>query len=162
MRRAATERRAGGSENMLETIVYVSSARKALDDEALESLLKQARALNERDGLTGVLLYHDGNFVQALEGETAPLEETFARIERDARHGGLITLHRAPIGRRSFPDWSMGFRRSPQREGVTGLFALTREALDEKLGAGVDRGVATLLEVFAAVSVAAKRRAIRL
>lgn len=56
----------------------------------------------------------------------------------------------------------MGFRRSPQREGVAGLFALTREALDEKLGAGVDRGVATLLEVFAAASVAAKRRAIRL
>ena len=50
-------------------LVYVSAARKLFDEAELSALLTQCRANNARLGVTGVLLYADGNFMQALEGE---------------------------------------------------------------------------------------------
>jgi hypothetical protein len=57
-----------------------------------------------------MLLYSDGNFMQALEGEAAAVEQTFARIMRDERHSGLIELTRFEIAKRQFSEWSMAFR----------------------------------------------------
>ena len=92
-------------------LVYVSSAVELFSGEDLVALLAKSRANNERSGLTGMLLYKDGNFMQALEGEEAAVKETHARIARDPRHRGILTLIQGPQEGRQFPDWSMGFRR---------------------------------------------------
>jgi hypothetical protein len=60
--------------------------------------------------ITGMLLYKDGNFMQALEGEKETGRTLYAKIGRDSRHRGLLTLLPGPLVARQFPDWLMGFR----------------------------------------------------
>lgn len=95
------------------SLVYVSSARVPLDEPALERLLQSARIRNQQDGLTGVLLYHDGNFIQYLEGPALTVNQTYQRIARDPAHGNLIELLLEPITERSFTGWDMGFPGPP-------------------------------------------------
>ncbi|MDN4173643.1 BLUF domain-containing protein [Nocardioides sp. SOB77] len=92
------------------SLTYVSSATELADADALVGALEAIRPRNHERGITGVLLYRGGNIIQVLEGPDEQVERTFASIERDHRHRGVIVLLREQVDRRSFPDWSMGFR----------------------------------------------------
>ena len=89
-------------------VVYVSAARRELPREELAALLAKSRVNNARLGITGMLLYHEGNFMQALEGEREVVEALMAKIERDARHGTVMVLLRRETAEREFAAWSMG------------------------------------------------------
>ena len=105
------------------SLVYASSAAQAFSKEQLVSLLEVARRNNSRLGVTGLLLYADGNFMQALEGEESVVRDLHDKIARDPRHSGVITLTQGPIEKRSFSEWSMGFRdlRSPETRSLPGF-----------------------------------------
>jgi hypothetical protein len=90
--------------------VYLSSAVEPLSPAELRDLLAQSRINNVRLDITGLLLYKDGNFMQALEGEAAAVHSLYAKIGRDRRHRGLLTLLQGPLAERHYSDWSMGFR----------------------------------------------------
>ncbi len=92
-------------------LVYVSLATKEMSDQDLQILLKFARVKNERLGITGLLLYRDGFFMQALEGEEETVDALFARIRQDTRHREVLLVYKETIKARSFPDWSMGFNK---------------------------------------------------
>lgn len=92
------------------SLTYLSSATELLDETRLAALLATIRPANEARGLTGMLLYSDGNIIQVLEGPDEAVEETFRAISADSRHHGIIEMLRDPITERAFPDWSMGFR----------------------------------------------------
>lgn len=102
--------RRGGTMSMLQ-LSYISTATRPMGTDDLLSLLQVARANNANKGITGMLLYHNGIFVQVLEGEEHELDELLSVIKRDGRHKALRVLERRPIGRREYPDWSMGFKR---------------------------------------------------
>lgn len=91
-------------------LVYVSSAVKPFSTSELAELLAKAREKNTRLGITGMLLYQDGNFMQALEGEEDAVRQLYNTINRDVRHHGTIVLLEEQINKRQFSDWSMGFR----------------------------------------------------
>jgi hypothetical protein len=55
------------------------------------------------------MMFNEQRFVQILEGEERAVEETFARIERDARHTALTVLTRRSESRRRFTDCPMAF-----------------------------------------------------
>jgi Sensors of blue-light using FAD len=95
---------------MLHHLVYVSAATRPFTKPELVELLAKAREKNTRLGLTGMLLYKDGDFLQVLEGEEAAVRALFGTIGQDPRHGRVMTLIDAPIAERQFRDWSMGFR----------------------------------------------------
>ena len=59
------------------------AARRPFSLAALTSLLLLGRERNHAQGLTGVLLYAEGSFLQVLEGSAAAVRSTFARIEAD-------------------------------------------------------------------------------
>ena len=92
------------------SLVYVSSAVVPFTRTELHALLADSRERNDRAGLTGMLLYKDGNLMQALEGEREAVLATFARISRDPRHRGIMVLVQGEQAGRRFVDWSMGFR----------------------------------------------------
>jgi len=92
------------------SLTYVSSATIPFEQQDLRRLLTQCNITNQAAGVTGMLLYKDGNFMQVLEGEEASVRGAYAKIERDVRHHGLITLLQGPTKERAFPTWSMGFR----------------------------------------------------
>ena len=68
------------------------------------------RKKNARLGITGLLLYKGGNFIQTIEGEESRINDLYDSIGADPRHHGLIRVLSEPLAARKFPDWSMGFR----------------------------------------------------
>jgi hypothetical protein len=90
-------------------LLYVSTARHFLSARELETLLQQSRGHNTAAGLTGMLVYVNGHFMQYVEGPQQPIEALALRLERDNRHHGLIRLIEGPAPQRIFTDWSMGF-----------------------------------------------------
>lgn len=94
----------------LAAAVYVSSAVRLLTEDELLDILRAARRNNERVGVTGMLLYKDGNFLQVLEGPASVVDSLIQRIKRDSRHGGVILMSRKNIEERQFQEWSMAFR----------------------------------------------------
>jgi hypothetical protein len=91
-------------------LVYVSVAAENVAKDDLLDILAKSRAANAEAGITGMLLYKDGNFMQVLEGEEDAVRALYARIRRDPRHLGIVTLVEGQREDRSFGDWSMGFR----------------------------------------------------
>ncbi len=93
----------------MHAIAYVSSASWNLLQEQLDRIVSEARRLNALNGITGVLLYCDGNFMQYLEGEEDAVIETFARIRASESHYQINELMNQPILEREFGDWAMNF-----------------------------------------------------
>ena len=90
-------------------LIYASAATKPFTPEALKLLLAKARARNATFGVTGMLLYHTGSFLQVLEGPEAGVDRILGSILKDPRHTTARTLSRATIATREFEAWSMGF-----------------------------------------------------
>lgn len=112
-------------------IVYTSTATVAFADKDLRTLLSRARERNAAVGVTGMLLHHNGAFLQVLEGAPDAVDLVFARINRDPRHRNVVLLDRRDADERSFPDWSMGFidiygsaQKLPGFRAVSDLVAL--------------------------------------
>ncbi len=88
-------------------IVYVSKAARAVTRDDLLHILEGARRRNAEEGITGVLLYANGYFMQYLEGPEAGLHKVYAIIKTHPLHYGLIDLVREPVPAREFAEWSM-------------------------------------------------------
>jgi hypothetical protein len=137
-------------ETDLRRISYISSARSSLTKDDLDAILDASRRQNEAAGITGLLLYHDGNFFQAMEGGFEHAERTFARIRRDNRHRGIIVLESHAVPERLFRRWSMAFRpidelTSRQKQDFIG-FSQVSAHFSEAAKSG--EGTATLIESF--------------
>ncbi len=116
-------------------LVYVSSASANLSEDDLKDVISCARETNKILGVTGMLVFLDGCFLQVLEGRPERVRELYAKIEADPRHFGAKVLIESEIAKPAFPAWSMGFRKA--RRGdlyMAGFCALTRRALDGRTG----------------------------
>ena len=91
-------------------LVYVSSASHLLKEDELLAILQVSRRNNVKKGLTGMLLYSEGTFIQLLEGEEDDLKSTYRAIEADDRHKNIIKMTEGNNEQRFFPEWSMGFK----------------------------------------------------
>ena len=89
--------------------VYISTSTQQFDGPQLEALLATSRAHNSELGLTGMLLYKEGRFLQALEGPEQQVRSVMSSIAADDRHDGIRILAEEQIDDRRFPDWSMGY-----------------------------------------------------
>jgi hypothetical protein len=54
--------------NQLFRIAYISAASKSFDPAELREMRKESNARNKEAGITGMLLYKDGQFMQVFEG----------------------------------------------------------------------------------------------
>jgi len=91
-------------------LIYVSSLVNP-DSSVVTSILETSVRNNKKKDITGMMLYSDGDIMQALEGEGAAVMDTFSRILVDLRHVGIIVLDEGEIAQRDFGAWSMGFRQ---------------------------------------------------
>ena len=90
-------------------IVYTSEC--AVPDSKIEQTLKEidavAKQANLESGITGVLFYDRGRFLQALEGQEHDVRRLYEKIATDPRHRNPRILVDEPVEERSFADWSM-------------------------------------------------------
>ena len=91
-------------------LIYVSSAVKPFTQSELAELLRTCHQNNSARGISGMLLYKDGNFMQLLEGEEEAVRRLYEKIAGDPRHRGELVLLQGAQAERQFPAWSMGFR----------------------------------------------------
>lgn len=90
-------------------LIYVSDL---VGDEAqLSTILESAVRHNQADGITGMLLYSGGNFLQVLEGAAEQVQATYDRICLDPRHKNCLILLEHDVPERQFGRWSMGCRQ---------------------------------------------------
>lgn len=101
---------------MLKSLCYLSTATHRLDEAELAELLRAAREKNEAAGITGVLLYCDGNFMQYVEGPAGAIDGLWRALGSDPRHYGVVELFRQDIGQRVFTGWSMAFKAAEARQ----------------------------------------------
>jgi len=131
-------------------LVYVSKAIVDFDRAALLQLLETARTRNQAAGLTGLLLFKKGQFLQVLEGERQAVLDLYGRIRTDRRHAGVVQVLGREVADRDFADWSMGFvdladPALATLPGFSGLLNADLEALpDDPPGSMVQ----TLVRVF--------------
>lgn len=97
-------------------ILYISDARFALSEKEIENILKISRQKNSDRAVTGILIYSDGVFIQALEGETDVIGQLYATIADDARHKNVEIISDRTIPKRNFADWAMAYIESSQSE----------------------------------------------
>lgn len=92
---------------MLVRLLYAS---RAVDNspEAIDNILSQSRQYNPTSGITGILCYGGGIFLQAIEGGRNAVSELYGHIQRDARHKDVVLLHYEEITERRFGGWTMG------------------------------------------------------
>jgi hypothetical protein len=75
--------------------------------EQLGSILEVSQSNNERDGISGALMFDDLWFIQALEGDRDAVWKSVDRIRGDGRHRQLTIVNAQDIESRSFERWSM-------------------------------------------------------
>jgi hypothetical protein len=97
-------------DDSLLSLVYSSAASAPFSEIDLALLLATSRMNNESRGLTGQLLFRDGQFMQALEGPARTVRAVFRTIAADPRHMGVWTLDEQAIPHRRFGSWAMGYR----------------------------------------------------
>ncbi|MFN3862011.1 MAG: BLUF domain-containing protein [Roseateles sp.] len=93
---------------MLVRLMYASRATAPLTDADLAAILKTSREHNPAEGITGLLCYSDGLFVQVLEGGRDAVNARYTQIVQDRRHRDVILLGYEEIAEREFPGWTMG------------------------------------------------------
>lgn len=91
-------------------LLYTSNATIETNYDVLNQILSTARGNNEKLGITGMLLYSEGSFVQLLEGDKEKVQVTFKKICSDSRHENIEVVIEANATKRFFPQWQMGFK----------------------------------------------------
>jgi hypothetical protein len=93
---------------MLHIVTYCSRASESVDAAALGHIVSTAQQYNACRGITGILVFSEGIFLQWLEGPRDAIIPLMKRIAKDPRHDGLVMLNELEEVRgRMFPNWSM-------------------------------------------------------
>ena len=93
---------------MLVRLLYASRLADTESSTATESILAQSRNHNPASGITGILCYGGGIFLQALEGGRQQVSALYGHIQKDVRHKDVVLLHYEEIMERRFGGWTMG------------------------------------------------------
>src|SRR5512138_1309896 len=93
---------------MLVRLIYASRATQPMNADALTQLTRAARTSNAAAGITGVLVFSDGVFLQLLEGGRNAVSALYNRIAADKRHHDVVLMAYDEVQERRFAGWSMG------------------------------------------------------
>lgn len=148
-------------------LCYISVAEQSVDENELFSILESSCRNNAADNITGMLLFHGGQFLQVLEGPKSAVEACFARIRNDERHLSVAKLLDEDLPARCFGQWSMASAglehcSHPLRQSIIDLFNLHHriEYMELKrnavVGLFVDTYLADLEKLRSAIKLAAE------
>jgi hypothetical protein len=112
----------------LTRLVYASH-HGGTSEEALRDIFDRSCKNNANDGITGLLIAGDEDFLQLLEGGRTAVAECMMRIMKDDRHQRIRILLAGESESRLFSQWSMCCLRAAEipleiqdRYWVNGVF----------------------------------------
>ncbi|MDT0596046.1 BLUF domain-containing protein [Glaciecola petra] len=89
-------------------LVYVSAATDEMTDTSLDEILTISRRNNQKLGVSGMLLYVGGSFMQILEGPLNKVNVLYKKISKDTRHTKVAKVLAVRSPNKIFEDWTMG------------------------------------------------------
>ncbi len=129
--------------------IYTSCQSHPMSSAEIDALLRHSHESNARHGITGILLYAGGCFMQVLEGDAEYIDMLYAKILIDPRHTRITRIILEAIPRRFFGEWTMGLSHLTVRELAQILDGGDLDQREDLL-ASVDEGRAKkLLRAFA-------------
>ena len=136
---------------MLVRLLYAS---RAVDNTqpAVQAILDSARRHNQDSGVTGVLVYGGGVFMQAIEGGRQAVSDLYGTISRDPRHKDVALLHYEEIVERRFGSWTMGLV-DVSRVNASVLLKYSERAVLDPYAVSGKVSMALLEELIAAASI---------
>lgn len=106
----------------LHRLIYVSRTSNVVGEDAeaaIHQIVAASMSNNRTMDVTGLLLAHQGWFLQVLEGPSAEISGLMGRISRDRRHREVRTVSSDMVDTRLFSDWNMvGARLGPEADPV--------------------------------------------
>lgn len=116
-------------------LAYFSTATKHFTEEELNLLLKNSQQKNQERGITGILLFIEGCFLQILEGEQATVNALYNKVKKDTRHSDILRIFKGETTERVFKKWSMGFKNIPfvEYKQQTGFEDISNDDFIEKV-----------------------------
>jgi methanogenic corrinoid protein MtbC1 len=89
------------------SVTYRSEATVTPSPTDLDRLVARSKTRNRELGITGMLLYDGGRYLQTLEGPPDALDQVWSAIQRDPRHDAIEVLSRHIVPARLFSGWDM-------------------------------------------------------
>lgn len=89
-------------------IIYQSIPTGEVTPVIIDKITDEAIKWNEAHEITGILIYHDQQYFQYLEGEESEVVKVFKMIKNDPRHHGVQIKVMGFTKHKVFKEWSMG------------------------------------------------------
>jgi Sensors of blue-light using FAD len=114
-------------------LVYISRTTENLFQSDLNKILTQAQQKNTSLEVTGLLLYKNGYFIQALEGDQKTVITLFEKIAQDHRHTNVIKILETTQTSRLFANWAMAFRNldDAETQNLQGFSQLVNDYMED-------------------------------
>ena len=88
-------------------LIYASTIKADTDPSELAKIHEVADEKNGLSSISGLLVFGDDYFLQALEGGREAVNALYHRIMKDPRHTKIVLLEYGDISVRQFEDWRM-------------------------------------------------------
>ena len=90
---------------ILYTSEYTGKAEEI--NQTLKDIVSSSKRNNPKTLITGALFFHNGRFLQVIEGPKKSVDDLMSHITKDYRSKNLLELVNEPILERSFSLWNM-------------------------------------------------------
>jgi len=83
-------------------MIYFSGETRRLNQAELVELLTLSRERNVAAGITGILVYKEGIYIQVLEGDETAVRRLYKGIQLDPRYTRVLTISEEEASHREF------------------------------------------------------------
>lgn len=94
-------------------LVYISEVSDNFNpndfEKGIDQIWRRSTIANNRNDISGILLYLGTHFVQLIEGESEQVLKLFRKISKDPRHKNIQVVIKQEVSERTFEFCSMGF-----------------------------------------------------
>lgn len=123
---------------MIYRILFHSRASFRMKEEEVFKILSKSKVNNKKAGLTGILLYVNGHFMEFLEGEERVVKAMFKKINQDPRHDDSKIVLQGVSPNRLFDGWNLAYKahtvqdlKDIQEANQPDYFDLTQELVKD-------------------------------
>ena len=76
----------------MKRLTYTSKLTAPLSEDDVEEIGRISKRNNQKQGITGVLIYFSGFFFQIIEGDEVRIDRLYEKIGQDRRHTDILCL----------------------------------------------------------------------
>jgi hypothetical protein len=115
---------------MLRRLAWSSIPSSSFSATRLNEIIAPSRRYNDRNHISGRLLFTGTHFLGILEGQEWDLQNLWPRLEMDKRHCDVIRIGDVLCGQRWFPEWVLAY--TDQSDADVQIVALrSRQTLND-------------------------------